>query len=434
MKPTLLVTGAGPAGVTAAVGLHKLGYPVLLVSRPRRFAAIEGVSARVLQALAQQGFTHAVAAVDSPGVRTVKWNAEQHAQNQEWLVDRRRFDAALWQDAKAAGVPVLEAGVLRVVATAEGWQAVLDNSQILQANFWIEARGRSAPSGQESTRGPETISILNRWPVPPSTSATFIYSHAPGWVWAARLASGWGYWQYTLDGQHGAMPRKQELSLFCHTQHQHCSALRHLFPRGVPREFDIHVRAGTSIIQSAVCGLNWLRVGDASAAVDSLSGNGIFLALSSALQAPAVINTLLDKPENAQLAMAFHTQRIEHLFYRFARMGREFYSQETGHMNALFWQKRQQWPDAQESHSSEPAQAKLCKRSVIDGDYIVEREVVVTTDQPLGVWHIDGVALAPLIRRRMRQEPWQQILAAYPAQTQARLATWLQGLNLPTAT
>lgn len=433
MKPTLLVTGAGPAGVTAAVGLHRLGFPVLLVSRPRRFAAIEGVSARVLQALEQQGFTHALAAVNPPGVRTVNWHAEQHAQNQEWLVDRRRFDAALWQDAKAAGVPVLEAGVLRVVAQGEGWQANLDNGQVLHADFWLEARGRSAPSGQGSARGPETISILNRWPVPPGTSATFIYSHALGWVWAARLANGWGYWQYTLGGQQGGMPSKQELPAFCRRQHQHCLALAHLFPKGVPHEFDLHVRAGTSILQMQVCGPNWLRVGDAAAAVDSLSGNGIFLALSSALQAPAVVNTLLNKPQHAALASAFHTQRIEHLFYRFARMGREFYSEETRFAATPFWQQRQQWPDTQESHSSAPATAELCKRSVIDGHYIVEREVVVTADQPLGVWHIDGVALAPLIRRRMQHEPWQQILAAYPAQTQARLATWLQGLKLPMA-
>lgn len=430
MQATILITGAGPAGVLAGVGLHKLGYNVQIVSRPRRFAAIEGVSARVLQALEQQGFTHALAAVDPPGQRMVRWNGEQHAQNQEWLVDRRRFDAALWEDAKATGVPVLEAGVLRVTAEEQGWQALLDNGQLLRADFWIEARGRSAPSGQ-NVRGPETLSILNRWALPASSSATAIYSHTPGWVWTARLASGWGYWQYTLDGQSDAMPSKQELAAFCSEQHQQCVALQSLFPEGVPDDFDIHVRAGTSILNKAICGPNWLRVGDAAAAVDSLSGNGIFLALSSALQAPAVVNTLLKRPDDAQLALRFHEQRISHLFYRFARMGREFYSEETRFNAAPFWQERQQWPDLQDSHSNDTTEAKLCQRSVIDAHYIVEREVVVTADQPLGVWHIDGVALAPLIRRRMNNEPWQHILAEYPPQTRVRIATWLQELTLP---
>lgn len=65
-----------------------------------------------------------------------------------------------------------------------------------------------------------------------------------------------------------------------------------------------------------VAGINWLRVGDAAMAVDLLSGNGIFQSLSSALQAPAVINTLLQRPERAELARRFQQQRAGLLCYR----------------------------------------------------------------------------------------------------------------------
>jgi 2-polyprenyl-6-methoxyphenol hydroxylase-like FAD-dependent oxidoreductase len=44
----ILILGAGPAGAAVALGLRRLGYDVTLVSDWRRFAALEGVSVRLL--------------------------------------------------------------------------------------------------------------------------------------------------------------------------------------------------------------------------------------------------------------------------------------------------------------------------------------------------------------------------------------------------
>jgi len=49
--------------------------------------------------------------------------------------------------------------------------------------------------------------------------------------------------------------------------------------------------------------------------VDPLSGNGIFQSLSSALVAPAVINTLLRQPDSADLARRFY-QRVDKEVWR----------------------------------------------------------------------------------------------------------------------
>jgi len=42
--------------------------------------------------------------------------------------------------------------------------------------------------------------------------------------------------------------------------------------------------------------------------------------------------------------------------------------------------------------------------------FVDEAEVVITADQPLGIWHVQGIELAPLIRR-LRTEPAEQALA-----------------------
>ncbi|HLR18232.1 MAG TPA: tryptophan 7-halogenase [Alcanivoracaceae bacterium] len=428
---TIVITGAGPAGVITAVGLKRLGYNVCLLGRPRRFASVEGVSARVLQALAQQQLHHTVASIEEPGVRQVSWNGVQHAQNHEWLVDRSKFDRALWKDAQALGVPVQVAGVTKVSEHGSGWRIDVDTGATVEADFWVEARGRSAPRAAESLRGPETISILNRWTHNAATNATAIRSDPKGWVWGARL-SRLGYWQYTLDTAE-VLPAKHELLDFCRAKQKHCDVFHSLFAEDELRAVDVHVRAGTSILNNSACGDNWLRVGDAAMAVDSLSGNGIFQSMSSALQAPSVINTLLKAKSSAQLAKDFHNQRVEHLFYRFARMGREFYAEETRYADEVFWHQRQQWPDTQESHQMATPIAEIAvrKKAVIEDFFIREQEVVVTPDQPLGIWHVDGIALAPLFKRWLAEESWDSILATHTPQEQASLLVWLaaQGLR-----
>jgi hypothetical protein len=69
------------------------------------------------------------------------------------------------------------------------------------------------------------------------------------------------------------------------------------------------------------------------------------------LQAPTVINTLLCKPERAALARRFHQQRVEQLFLRFARIGRDFYADEQRWLSQPFWEARRQWPDAEIAHA-----------------------------------------------------------------------------------
>ena len=111
---SIVVVGAGPAGAAVALGLRRLGFEVCVVSEWRRFAALEGVSQRVLQALRGAGLNHALAVASEPSWRRVNWNGESHAQNVEALLDRPRFDRGLRDDLHAAGVRLIEARVLNV--------------------------------------------------------------------------------------------------------------------------------------------------------------------------------------------------------------------------------------------------------------------------------------------------------------------------------
>ena len=422
---TILILGAGPAGAAVALGLRRLGYRVSIVSEWRRFPALEGVSLRVLEALRAAGLEHALVDATLPSQRKVSWNGQQHAQNIEWLLDRPRFDRGLREDLQRAGVELIEGRVLAVQSSAAGHRVQIEGHADLQADFLVESRGRQAPALGKGLRGPETVSLLNRWQGVPGATASAVESIEQGWVWMARQADGCCYWQLTVDVASAALPGKAQLLDYCRERRRTSALATAFFAAGPEVDVHLHARSSTAILCPQVCGDNWIRVGDAAMAVDPLSGNGIFQSLSSALQAPVVINTLLRAPERAALAQQFHRQRVEQLFLRFARIGRDFYADEQRWQDQPFWKARRQWPDAELAHKPADFSAVSVQQAPVLRDGLVdEAEVVVTADQPLGVWHLQGIELAPLVRR-LQTEPAQQALAGLSKEQEHLVRSWL---------
>lgn len=426
-KPVLIL-GAGPAGAAVALGLRRLGHTVTVISEWRRFAAVEGVSQRVLEGLRNSGLKRALECAAPPSQRRVQWNGVESAQNIECVLDRPRFDAGLREDLKQAGVGLIEAQVLTVAEQASGWRIKLEGGREVQGAFLVEARGRQAPlnqKGAKARRGPETLSLLNRWQGGPGPLATAVESLADGWAWMARLEDGRCYWQLTLDVASSQLPPREQLLDYCRERRNASTLVRQFFGDAAEHELDLHARSSTAILCLEACGDHWIRVGDAAMAVDPLSGNGIFQSLSSALQAPLVINTLLRAPERAELAKRFHQQRVEQLFLRFARVGRDFYASETQWADLPFWQARRAWPDEQPSHMpADFASLRIERAPVLKGEFVDEAEVVVSADQPLGIWHLDGLELAPWLRR-LRAEPEAQVLADLPPERRRAFQGWL---------
>lgn len=426
-RPRILVLGAGPAGAAAALGLRRMGYAVCVVSEWRRFAALEGVSQRVLDGLRQAGLTRALACANLASPRRVHWNGDEQRVNQEFLLDRASFDAAIREDLHAAGIELVAARV-QGVETAGAVKVLLESGETLCADFLVEARGRQAPLAGGRQRGPETLSLLNQWQEAPGRPASAVESLPDGWAWMARLADGRCYWQITLDAAAACLPGKAQLPDWCAQRRGESPLVQELFSETALLPAALHARSSTAILADEVCGANWLRVGDAAMAVDPLSGNGIFQSLSSALQAPAVINTLLEHPAQAELARHFHRQRVRQLFLRFARIGRDFYAMEQRWAAEPFWQARSVWPDMEAAHAvpgTGTGALRVARAPVLNGERIEEAEVVITDDQPLGIWHLQGIELAPLVRALQAGEAIAAVLHRIPAERRAMLHAWL---------
>lgn len=432
LEADVLVAGAGPAGATAALGLARLGYTVCVVGMPRPFDACEGISRRVVEALQHAGFLAALEQIPPPGLREVDWNGERRAQNTESLIWRPAFDAALIPDLRDAGVRVVQARIATLLHDDGVPGMRLSDGTELRARIVLEARGRAAPQGRAvGMRGPATLAVLQRARGPRARPGSSVFACPDGWVWLARLADGQHYVQFCVAADAPDLPKRPGLAAWTR---ERIAALpqAQAWLEGCESAGPPTARASTALLHARPWEHGVLRVGDAAMAVDPLSGNGIFQSLSSATTAPAVVHTLLQRPADAALALGFHAARLRETFLRFARIGRDFHAAETRWAEQPFWQARAQWPDAEPAHELLPRIVGAAHRPVIEDGFIREREVMITTGQPLGVWRVEGVEVAPLLRE-LPHEPAaqaaalaQRVDAATGSPAQRRhLETWL---------
>lgn len=369
----VMILGAGPAGVTLALKLTALGYAVAVMDAPRPMPPrLEGWSARVIEGLRRAGAENALAALGPEVPRQAIWNGQASARNTETLVERARIADALKTDLQAADIPVLNApGPCRVTA---------------------DARGRRARRPAGTVRGPKTVALSGWYKDAPKDPATLVESTTEGWVWAARDGAGRAFVQVSVDAHHAPLKRAAHLqTIFVHALRA-APAVQAFLKNGAPASA-VSARDAGAVLTGGLVEDTRLRLGDAAFALDPLSGHGVFEAVGGALAAAAVVHTLLTKPQNTDLARRFYEDRARGSFWHHAQMGQAFYAAEERWADAPFWHVRRAWPhDA--SLPAPPAKPKVVRRPVVVNDFIEERDVIITTEQPRGVFVLAGVPVA----------------------------------------
>jgi flavin-dependent dehydrogenase len=399
MDRRLIIAGGGPAGVLTAVLLARRGYEVCLLTADRPRPRIEGLSQRVVDVLAAQGLDHALAAVGPQVARQALWNGERGPRNVEFATERSAFDAALFRDAEANGV---RCRTVRKVAMDGASPPALrietpeKTHEQISARMFIEARGRSAPLPRaHAIPGPPTTALVSAITGGPAAAGTCVESFADGWAWYVADGAR-AFLQIFVDSENG-LPKRAELRGFFDKCAAELTLAPELMGTGKPNG-PVVTRAATPRLARTLLSDTVIRIGDAASAVDPLSGHGVFEALGSALAASATINTILEMPENSPLACRFYEERTRFAFERFARVGRDFYRMEERWRDRPFWRRRAEWPDDEPAHAPAlGAPARIEHRPVVADGVVVERRVVVTADQPRGIWQIDGVPLAEMI-------------------------------------
>src|SRR6267142_2880900 len=339
----VVVLGGGPAGSVTAKRLVAAGVRVALVGAASR-PGWEGLSVRSHALLEDEDLGCHAACIDGPFTRRGNW-AGRAVEGVEWLVERSRLAEALRSQAQSAGAHCRSDRVAALVRFGGRFR-----------------RER------------------------PDAPGTQIHATDFGWCWWAEQGS-------TLWLQIVGRPRASHPATWAAAAAAQVPALAHALkgasPAGDPIARPAHARLGAARHDSML----WC-VGDAAMALDPLSGQGVYEALRGAQLVAASVRSVL-AGGGASLAHRFVTERYEESWQRGLRIAADLYRENSGRSRFCAETAVAYAALLPDVARFEP---RIERRPVLCNGRIVERDVVVTSDNPRGVWHVADVPVADLKR------------------------------------
>lgn len=328
-SPDVLIIGAGPAGTAAAITLARAGRSVLVADKatfPRDKCCGDGLTTGALRLLEQLGFAPAMvpswqridaAWVRSPSGREVGFPFPANRGVFGAVAPRRELDAALVGLAEAAGADVRQGHALSAITnTAQGVEATIDGVGVIRPEFVIAADGMWSPT--RKLLGLSTEGYLGEWHAFRQYADHVTGSAAERlWIWfEPDLLPGY-VWSFPLPGN-----RANVGFGILRDGVRKVSDMKALWPDLLQRP---HIAAalGPSVtwperhtawpiparVDKAVLGRDRvLFVGDAAAATDTLTGEGIGQALLTGIVAAESISA----DASTETVQADYAQAVRH--------------------------------------------------------------------------------------------------------------------------
>jgi flavin-dependent dehydrogenase len=313
----ICVAGGGPAGITTAVQLHRMGYKVLLITQGNKpnHQEAQSVSHGVLTMAETMK-------LDKERVQEVlipiqhmrrQWSGieEQNSQPSGFLVNRRFWDDLLLGLAKQLGIRVLQPVKLISCRYMEDlWELnILEKGKYarIYTHFLVDAMGKKTVlRGIKKRLATQTIAITGIWKnAPYPSSFTQLESAPTHWCWGARLLDEHFHATVFID------PSAITGNSFLLKQYIGALEKTTLFTnclRGSLAKQPYAIDSTPYYYENAV-GSNFIRVGEAGTGFDPQSSQGVQNAMANAIQGAIVVNTLLSHPSRQKSAIDFYNSR-----------------------------------------------------------------------------------------------------------------------------
>lgn len=334
------IVGAGPAGCAAAITLAKSGQRVVMVDRaqfPRPKACGDGLTAGALRLLEGLGLDPTPIStwmavedvcIRSPSGRIVEFPLPRKDGQFAAVVPRAELDNALVEQAKAVGVVLIEgAGCKGAVEDDSQVALEVEDNETVCARYAIAADGMWSPTrkflglAHDGYRG-DWHAFRQYWSdVAPSASRAlwvwFEEEILPGYVWSFPLPDGRANVGFGVRrggpvavGEMGKLWRDL-------VERDHIRAVLGdgAAPEAAHRAWPIPAR----IDKVQLTGRRTMFVGDAAAATDPMSGEGIAQALLTGIGAASAV--LADSADAAQV-MANYRRFVRRELFADHRMAR----------------------------------------------------------------------------------------------------------------
>lgn len=368
------VIGAGPAGSASARWLALQGWRVGLLERTRFEAPRVGESLppNIQKPLRELGLWSeflALSPLPSWGTDSVWGDATQQSRSHlftpygcGWHVDRQAFDQMLAHAAAAAGASLFQGVTLRGSEHRTGWwwlhttgdaHRAEGSGQTLRARVLIDATGRRAQVarslGAKCILFDRLVGVATHWAGVDVAEQRHLLVEAAreGWWYSAPLPARKHHevdamiamlmtdadlcarlrlttterWQAVLQSTQ-VTRRRLDLARCVSTPQVHCAYSQRLSRDGASD-------AGP-----------WLAVGDATLAVDPISGSGVMRALGTARAAADTVNELLGRPHARESTLNAYEAARDKECTSYLLERAQYYEAAHG-LDAPFWQRRQ---------------------------------------------------------------------------------------------
>lgn len=357
----VVVAGGGPAGAAAALALAAAGRSVLLAHSGGGPAAVgEALPAAARPLLRDLGAESVLrdeghvpcqanqSVWGSPELASADAIFDPHGHG--WHIDRPAFDHALRAVAAERGGDVVQRRVMPSAArrTGDGWTVPvcgMDGGRDVRCRWIVDATGRPAAfavaAGARRRGFDRLIAVhltLDAGDPAAEDASTLVEATPDGWWYTALLPRGRRLLVRYTDTDLATACELAAPDAFrarlASAPHTAARVAEHPFPPDLrPRRAPAH----TAFLDRP-CGEGWVAVGDAAAAYDPLSSQGILTALYTGLRAGRAVDAALsgDAAAGDRYAEDVRTVTMAYLRNRLA-----YYRAETRWADRPFWQRRQ---------------------------------------------------------------------------------------------